>query len=247
MLSMFKDRFERLMLQPTFSMFFLPSPRQKQNPYKLGFTKIWDSLMAGGAMSKDEDKGHGEASYGLEGAAFGLADGIICFLGIIVGVAEATQDVRFVVISGIIGGIADALGNSIGFFISQSAERGVQIHEKVEHGKKVRVHSIREVWMSGVLSFGATFLALLLLMIPFAFLPLFPAIITTFFIGNITLFLLGRSVGKMSGESPLKTGVKFAALGTIGAIVSYGIGDALRHLSGVPEQTLSIIPKKLAS
>ncbi|MBS7609098.1 VIT1/CCC1 transporter family protein [Candidatus Bathyarchaeota archaeon] len=201
-------------------------------------------------MSKDEvrDEGEKEGSsekgYGLEGAAFGLADGIICFLGIIIGVAEATQDVRFVVISGIIGGIADALGNSIGFFISQSTERGVQIHETVEHGKKVRIHSRKEVWMSGFLSLGATFLALLLLMMPFAFLPLFSAIAFTFLIGNVTLFLLGRYVGHLSGESSIKTGLKFAALGTIGAIVSYGVGDALRHLSGVPDQVpLSLFQK----
>ncbi|MCW4019635.1 MAG: VIT1/CCC1 transporter family protein, partial [Candidatus Bathyarchaeota archaeon] len=73
-------------------------------------------------MSGKQEKEHG---YGVEGLAFGLADGIICFLGIIIGVAEATQDVRMVMISGIVGGIADALGNSFGFFISQSTERGV--------------------------------------------------------------------------------------------------------------------------
>lgn len=73
-------------------------------------------------MSEDRKT---EFGYGLEGASFGLADGIICFLGIILGVAEATKDVKLVIISGIVGGIADAFGNSFGFFISQRTERGV--------------------------------------------------------------------------------------------------------------------------
>lgn len=181
-------------------------------------------------MSGEREKEHG---YGLEGAAFGLADGIICFLGIIIGVAEATQDVRLVVISGIVGGIANALGNSIGFFISQSTERGVQIHHTEEHGEKVRVHSQREVWMSAVLSFGATMIALVILIVPFAFFTLPMAVVSTFLIGTTALFILGRYVGRISGESPLKTGLKYAALGMAGAVISYLVGDALRHLTGV--------------
>ncbi|MEM3693927.1 MAG: VIT1/CCC1 transporter family protein [Candidatus Bathyarchaeia archaeon] len=205
--------------------------------------------MSEGEFRDEGEKEDGsEEGYGLEGAAFGLTDGIICFLGVIIGVAEATQDVRFVVISGIISGIANAFANSIGIVISQSTERGLQIHETVEHGKKVRIHSRKEVWMSGILSLGATFLVLLLLMMPFAFLPLFSAIAITFLIGNVALFLLGRYVGRMSGESSIKTGIKFAAMGTIGAIVSYGVGDALKHLSGVPDQVpLSLFQKTLAN
>lgn len=126
-----------------------------------------------------------------------------------------------VVISGIIGGIADALGNSIGFFISQSTERGVQIHQTEEYGKKVRVHTRREVWMSGALSFRATLVALIILIVPFAFFSLLPAIVSTFLIGTVALFILGRYVGKIGGESPLKTGLRYAALGMAGAMVSY--------------------------
>lgn len=36
-------------------------------------------------------------------------------LGLTIGVAEATSDPNLVIISGIIGGIADMFGNSIGF------------------------------------------------------------------------------------------------------------------------------------
>ena len=59
-----------------------------------------------------------ETSYRLEGVTFGLADGLIMSLGLIIGVAEATADPGFVVLAGIVGGFANAFGNSIGFFMS---------------------------------------------------------------------------------------------------------------------------------
>lgn len=181
-------------------------------------------------MSKQAQK---ELGYGMEGIAFGMTDGIICFLGIMIGVAEATQDTRMVIIAGIVGGIADALGNSIGFFISQSTERGVQIHSKEEHGEDVRVHSEREVEMSGLFSFVATMAALIVLLLPFVFLSLQMAIVITFLIGTVAMFILGRYVGKISGKNQLKTGLQYAALGIAGGVISFLIGDVLRHLTGI--------------
>ena len=171
-----------------------------------------------------------ETRYRMEGFAFGLADGVICFIGLTIGVAEATSDPVLVIIAGVIGGLADAFGNSIGFFISQSTERGVQIHETVEHGAKVRVHSRREVLMSGVFSFSATILALIILLSPFLFFSINTAVIVTFSLGMVLSFILGGYVGKLSGENPYKTGLKYAILASIGAVISYLIGDFLKHL-----------------
>jgi len=171
-----------------------------------------------------------ETGYRMEGFAFGLADGVICFTGVTIGVAEATSDPVLVIISGVIAGLADAFGNSIGFFVSQSTERGVQIHETVEHGAKIRVHSKREVWMSGVLSFSATILALIILLAPFLLFSINTAVIVTFSLGIVLSLILGGYVGKLSGENPYKTGLKYAVLAITGAVISYLIGDFLKHL-----------------
>ncbi len=173
-----------------------------------------------------------ERGYHLEGVAFGMTDGMICFLGIIIGVAEATQNLGLVLITSIVGGIADAMGNSFGFFTSQLTERSVQLHSKQNHGQDIRVHSKEEVWMSGILSFFATILALVLLLVPFLLLPFQMATIATFIVGVTTLFLLGMFVGNISNRSLFKTGLTFAALGLIGAVISHLIGDFLRHLIG---------------
>lgn len=137
-----------------------------------------------------------EVHHLLESIAFGLTDGMICFLGIIVGVAEATSNPVFVIIAGLIGGIADALGNSVGFFVSQTTERAVQIHGVEEHGTETRIHSRREVWMSGVFSFFATIVALVLLLSPFIFLDIWNATYVAFVIGTTISFILGIMWGR---------------------------------------------------
>jgi predicted membrane protein (TIGR00267 family) len=175
-------------------------------------------------MADQKLKEHG---YGLEGFAFGLADGIICLLGLIIGVGRATYDPRAVIITGIIGGITDAIGNSIGFYISQTTERGLQIHETEEHGIKTRIHSKREVFASGGFVFLATFAILTLLLFPFMFVEFVFACILAFLFGTTLAFALGYYVGRLAGENPCKSGFKYACLTIIGALASYTIGGLL--------------------
>jgi len=170
-----------------------------------------------------------EPHFLMESIAFGLTDGIICFLGIIVGVATATLDSKLVIIAGIVGGVADALGNSIGFFVSQATERAVQLRAS-EHGDNTYIHSKREVMMSGVFSFLATLVALVFLLSPFMFTGLWQATTSSFIIGTIMALMLGIYIGKLEGEKPYKSGIKYSLITMLGAMVSYGIGVLLHIL-----------------
>lgn len=164
---------------------------------------------------------------GLQGAAFGLVDGVICISGMIIGVAIASADLRIVFISAVTGGLTDALGNSIGMYLSGYSERGAQIHSK-EHGIEETVHSRQEILASSILSFLATILVVAMMLAPFYFLGIAESIIVCVVLSIITLFGLGFYVGKLSGEPPLKTSIKFAALGLLGAGFSYLLGNVLR-------------------
>jgi len=170
-----------------------------------------------------------EESYRLEGIAFGLADGLIMCLGLIIGVAEATSDTRLVIITGVIGGFANAFGNSIGFFMSQSAERALQI-QTTEHGSTTRIHSKREIFTNSLFSFASTIVATLVLLFPFTCFSMSHAAITTFIIGTTMAFILGSYVGKISRENPYKTGLKYALLAVLGALISHGIADCIQLL-----------------
>jgi len=169
-----------------------------------------------------------ELHFVMESVAFGLTDGVICFLGIIVGVATATLDSRLVIMAGIVGGVADALGNSIGFFVSQATERSVQLNG-AEKGDNTHIHSKKEVYMSGIFSFLATLFSLVLLISPFIFLTIWDATTASFIIGTIMSFILGTYIGKMGGENPYKSGIKYCLITMLGALISYGVGELL-HL-----------------
>jgi len=163
---------------------------------------------------------------GFQGVAFGLSDGVICILGMIIGAGVATWDVKVVIIAGLTGGLSDALGNSIGFYLSELSERGAQIHDR-SHGGNASVHSMREVLMSGILSFVATTLVLVLLLVPFSYLSIWGSLWMAFVETIVVMLILGVYVGKLSGENPIRTAVKYAALAIIGAVFSYSIGEVV--------------------
>ena len=174
-------------------------------------------------------KNRSEGSYRLEGIAFGLADGLIMCLGLIICVAEVTTDTKLVIITGIIGGFANAFGNSIGFFMSQSAERALQI-QTIEQGSTTRIHSKREIFTNTLFAFISTIVATLVLLSPFTCLCMSDAATLTFVIGALMAFILGTYVGKISRENPYKTGLKYALLAILGAIVSHYIADYIQFL-----------------
>ncbi len=165
---------------------------------------------------------------GFQGAAFGLTDGVICITGLIIGVAVATSNLNMILIAAITGGLADALGNSIGFYLSERTERGAQIHARDEHGITTEVHSLREVFLSGALSFLATVFVLFILLVPFFFLDINRSIIGSFVIATVILFSLGTYVGKLSNEPPTRTGIEYVVLGICGAAISYFVGYVLQ-------------------
>lgn len=169
-----------------------------------------------------------DESYHLEGVAFGLADGLIMCLGLIIGMAEVTSDPRLVMITGMIGGIANAFGNSIGFFMSQSAERALQLRETIDLGKTIRVHSKREVLTCSLLSFASTIIVVLILLSPFVIIQMNHATILTFAIGTTMAFILGSYVGKISHENIYKEGLKYAILAILGALISHVIADYIQ-------------------
>ena len=177
---------------------------------------------------KNNKKNNGwQLAYELEGAAFGAADGVICILGLIFGVAIATQNTTLILIAALAGGVADAFGNSIGFFISQSTERGVQIQRK-KGGEVTHVHTKQETILNSVFSFIATLIVLGILLFPFILFSIGDALIMTTALGVLILFFLGIFVAKLTGENQIKTAAIFILLGISGAAVGYFIGSLFK-------------------
>jgi predicted membrane protein (TIGR00267 family) len=166
----------------------------------------------------------GESQHIFQGAVFGIVDGFIMMVGIVPAIVEATSNKDFVILIGVLTGFADCFANAVGFSASELAERGLQISDRNKGRTHVRVHSMKEVVLSGFLSFITTLLALLVPLIPFLFIDIIIATMISVTVGFIALFLLGLYVGKLSNEPPTIMGLRYLLLGVIGAVICYFIG-----------------------
>jgi len=160
---------------------------------------------------------------GFQGVAFGTMDGLITILGVVIGIATATESSAIVIISGIVVGVANSFGNSFGFYASELAERAEHIQEN-QH-----VSSMAETRRSTVLAFITSLASMTVLIIPFALLTnLSYAMIVSLTVALAMLFGLGALVGKLSREGPLRFGIHYVLLGLIGAALSFVVGSILK-------------------
>lgn len=161
---------------------------------------------------------------GFHGLAFGLVDGLVTMLGVVIGVAQATGETRLVIISGLVAGVANAFGNSIGFYGSELAERGEHLVEGREPS------SMKEVRRSSLLSLVTSLAATLILMVPFLVFSQAYAMLAAVVIGASLLFSLGLLVGRLWRTHPLRYGLIYVGLGVAGAGLSFFVGEFVRTL-----------------
>lgn len=181
----------------------------------------------------------------FQGVAMGMMDGLITLLGILMGVGAATGDPKLVIIAGLVGGIANSFGTSVGFYTSEQAERGQQIRFYAKKGRAETkeadryIHSDTEIYMETAFSFLAGVAALVVPIIPFLLnLPISTAMGASLIISIAMLYALGFYIGRLNRERPFLSGFKYAAIGVISAIVALLIGELLKHI--ILENTIGI-------
>ena len=181
----------------------------------------------------------------FQGVAMGMMDGLITLLGILMGVGVATENPGIVVISGLVGGIANSFGTSVGFYTSEQAERGQQIAFYRKKGRKnlkegdMYIHSQNEIYLETAFAFCAGVAALIVPIIPFFLgLPVFLAMAASMLISVAMLYVLGFYIGKLNHENRMLSGFKYAGIGTLSAIIALLIGELLKHI--ILENTIGI-------
>ncbi|HUK26952.1 MAG TPA: VIT1/CCC1 transporter family protein [Candidatus Acidoferrales bacterium] len=155
---------------------------------------------------------------GLQGVAFGTVDGMITILGVVIGIATATQNSGAVIVAGLVAGLANAFGNTFGFYASELAERAEHIQEN-EH-----LNSINETNRSTLLAFLHSVASTIVIVAPFIIFGLRDAMVSSLIIGLVLLFALGIAVGKFSHASPWRFGIRYVLLGLIGTALSFIVG-----------------------
>lgn len=120
----------------------------------------------------------GKRGDGVQGLTFGVMDGVITCLGVIMGLSAA--DNRFFLILGVLAvGFADALADAAAFHVGQETEK---------HHKK------KEIRKSTVLTFIGVFSGFLILSVPILAFDLAVGVIGALIFGVILLGGLGRLV-----------------------------------------------------
>ena len=152
-------------------------------------------------------------------------DGLITILGVVIGIAAATDNSGIVIISGIVVGVANSIGNCFGFYASELAERAEHLREN-QH-----ISSMAETRRSTVLAFVTSLASMLVLIVPFALLrSLSYAMFVSLCVALLMLFGLGVSVGKLSREATWRFGIRYVLLGLTGAVLAFVVGNVLKDL-----------------
>ena len=84
------------------------------------------------------------------------------------------------------------------------------------------------VALAGLVCFAAAMVAGLVPLVPFAFLPLQPAVLTCLVISILALFGLGSWAGGVTGRGPWRDGVRLVLIAGTAALAAAVIGLILR-------------------
>jgi VIT1/CCC1 family predicted Fe2+/Mn2+ transporter len=148
-------------------------------------------------------------SNGLQGFTFGIMEGTILLMGLMLGLS-VTGNKAITVLALLVTALSDAFANSAGFHVSQETEKH---------------HSSKEVWASTIYCFAATFLVMAFLVIPILVFENYQeSIIVSSALAIIVLGTLGVFVARSRNESALHTAIEYILMGVSVAIICYFLG-----------------------
>ena len=143
------------------------------------------------------------------GFSFGLTSGVITTLGLLIGLATATNS-RLVAIGGVLTiAIADALSDSFGIHVSEEAR-----------GKSTSA----DVLEATISTFLYKFLTAVSFLIPIVFLSLNYAVIASIVWGFFLISLLSFYIAKTENTNYRKVILEHILIATIVIVVSYYVG-----------------------
>lgn len=146
----------------------------------------------------------------LSAIAFGMMDGVINVLGIMLGVYAATNSALPVIAAVIASGVANGIANAAGLHISKEVD-GVRGHGKI-------------FWVM-VYGFLATLITGLVQILPLFLLPLDTGVYVGAFIGLSMLAIFGYI-----NERDIKVSFEYTFMGLMGGVIAYSLGTLINSL-----------------
>lgn len=220
---------------------------------------------------------HKQASA-LSDVILGGQDGLVNVLGVILGVAAATQDAYLVLVAGLAATFAESVSMAAvaytttvadADFYESEREREYRHIQDVPHLEQEEIRQIyvrkgfrgelleritdtitanEDVWVavmmaeehqltpvsrrlalrSAVIVGIAAIVGSLIPLVPFMFLPVNLSMWSAILISALVLFVVGAYKARVTVGNPGKSGLEMALIGTISALVGYGVGWLLK-------------------
>ena len=157
---------------------------------------------------------------------FGLEDGIVSTLGVLVGIAIGTNDRALVILSGLVVIFVESLSMAAGTYLSNKSQQEFRLAEdnknilkRIFHPRQPRL-PIRESAFMGVSYITGGLVSLL----SFLVLPVSVAVVSAVLISFVSLFGLGFVKGKLTKINPVKSGLEMVLVSASASLIGFTVG-----------------------
>jgi len=147
---------------------------------------------------------------------FGIEDSLVSTTGLIAGVAVGSQNVKYVILAGLVGIAVEAVSMGAGEFLAEETE-----HDLVKDDKANPL-------LGGIIMLISYALAGLVPLLPIILIGGKEALPVSIVAALIGLFLLGLAKGKITGRKALRSGLEVLIIGGIAAGIGIAVGVTLK-------------------
>ena len=168
----------------------------------------------------------------------GGQDGIVNVLGLVLGVASATNESRIVIIAGIVATVAESVSMAAVAYTSSDAAKDYYLsmtkknknHLNILQKYKFLLKEYQNPIKSTIVVGMATLIGSLIPLFPFFFFNVKTGILVSLIFSALILFIVGALKSKLSIGNWKKSGVEMMLIGIIAALVGYLAGLLLKGI-----------------
>lgn len=150
----------------------------------------------------------------LQSAMFGFNDALVSTTGVIVGISTGTMNKQVVILAGVVTILVEALSMGSGQYLSSKSAHQLDKSE-----------SFRVPVISGIIMFGAYFLAGLVPLLSIVLFPMDYARDIAIVAALACLLLLGYVKAKIVKVPPLKSALEVFIIGGLATIIGIVVGN----------------------
>ncbi len=168
----------------------------------------------------------------LHDLILGGQDGLVNVLGIVLGIAAATSELRFIIIAGLAATAAESISMAAVAYTSTKAESNFYESNIKKQNEIYYLYAKHSPVKSAIIVGISAIVGSLIPIIPFFFISTFLinqsyAIILSVIISALALFITGSIEGKLTSRKWFNEGLKLTLIGLIAAFAGFLIGKIL--------------------